>query len=61
MMTNSDLEGQIFRSHPHRINGFFFLLTGSQKFLNMLYLLMFYPFIIHINAKLNSRLIWTHT
>ena len=27
MMTNSDHEGQIFLSHPHLNNGFFFLLT----------------------------------
>ena len=27
MMTNGDLEGQIFLSYPHTNNGFFFLLT----------------------------------
>ena len=27
MMTNGDPEGQIFLSHPHTNNGFFFLLT----------------------------------
>ena len=27
MMTNGDCEGQIFLSHPHKNNGFFFLLT----------------------------------
>ena len=27
MMTNGDHEGQIFLSHPHTNNGFFFLLT----------------------------------
>ena len=32
-MTNGDHEGQIFLSHPHRNNGFFFLLTTKQPFL----------------------------
>ena len=45
VMTNGDPEGQIFISHPHMINGFFFLLTikyrilclkCSQKFMNEL-------------------------
>ena len=27
VMTNGDLEGQIFLSYPHKNNGFFFLLT----------------------------------
>ena len=27
VMTNGDNEGQIFLSHPHTNNGFFFLLT----------------------------------
>ena len=27
VMTNGDQEGQIFLSHPHTTNGFFFLLT----------------------------------
>ena len=27
VMTNGDREGQIFLSHPHMNNGFFFLLT----------------------------------
>ena len=27
MMTKGDLQGRIFRSDPHRNNGFFFLLT----------------------------------
>ena len=45
-MTKGDSEEQIFLSHPHRNNGFFFLLTilncififkkGFQKFLNTL-------------------------
>ena len=45
VMTKGNQGGQIFRSHPHTNNEFFFLLTinttfyvikGSQKFVNML-------------------------
>ena len=42
MMTNGDIEGQIFLSHPHTNNELFFLLTtsyfkiGFQKSLNAL-------------------------
>ena len=31
VMTNSDLEGQIFLSHPHMNNGFFFLPTIKYR------------------------------
>ena len=34
-MTNGDREGQIFQSHPHTNNGFFFLLTDTTKYLNL--------------------------
>ena len=32
MVTNVDLEGLIFLSHPHTNNGFFFLLTTKYLF-----------------------------
>ena len=32
VMTNRDLEGQIFRYHPHMNNGLFFLLTLNTAF-----------------------------
>ena len=33
VMTNGDHEGQIFLSHPHKINGVFFLLTTEYLIL----------------------------
>ena len=33
MMTNGDLEGQVFLFHPYTHDGFFFLLT--TKYLNL--------------------------
>ena len=36
MMTSGDREGQIFRSHPHTVNGFFFLLTTKYHFLYLI-------------------------
>ena len=33
VMTNGDREGQIFLSHPHTDNGFFFLLTTKYHIL----------------------------
>ena len=33
-MTNGDTEGQIFLSHPHTNNGFFFLFTIDVLFSN---------------------------
>ena len=33
VMTNGDHEGQIFLSHPHTNNGFFFLLTIKYRIL----------------------------
>ena len=36
VMTNRDLEGQIFLSYPHTNNGFFFLLTTVFLFKNKL-------------------------
>ena len=33
VMTNIDLEGRIFLSHPHTNNGFFFLLTTKYRIL----------------------------
>ena len=35
VMTNGDLEGPIFLSHPHRNNGFFFLLTTVFLFIHL--------------------------
>ena len=33
VMTNGDRQGQVFPSHPHTINGFFFLLTTKYLIL----------------------------
>ena len=43
VMTNDDSEGWIFLSHPHRNNGFFFLLATE-------YLILYWK-----NIKKNSR------
>ena len=52
LMTTGDREGPIFLSHPHKNNGFFFLLTSIleklgkdiQKILNMLRCELMMPF-----------------